>query len=146
MESLLNSLKENCEVDYYINFLQQRANRCCCRYCAGQLEIRKLIYSNCTMARLELYCSNCGRIEFGTEKEIFERAKILIQEAMFDYYPDLNDCVQKQQMNTAKVCELADWLLKDMGLLTEEGFIDVVITECTQYESSLFEDSEVLLK
>ena len=65
---------------------------------------------------------------------------------MFDYYPDLNDCVQKQQMNTAKVCELADWLLKDMGLLTEEGFIDVVITECTQYESSLFEDSEVFLK
>ncbi len=42
------------------------------------------------MARLELFCSLCGRINLEQKKEIFQRAGYFVEETGFDYYPDLN--------------------------------------------------------
>ena len=121
-ENWAEHLQTLCTDHAYLSFLRERTKRCCCRYCGGMLEIRKLTYSNCDMARLELFCSLCGRIEFGTEPEIFQRAGHFVEETGFDYYPDLNQGIQKKQMNTAKICEITGWMLKSLNLLQETGF------------------------
>ena len=123
MNTIIEDLKKLLNEENYYSFLRNRANRCCCKYCGGDLEIRKLTYSNCDIARLELYCNSCSRIEFGTEKILFKKATYFIEETGFDYFPDIENSVQKMQMNIAKVCEITGWLLKDIGLLEDEGFI-----------------------
>lgn len=144
-QGLTENLQTHCTDKGYLSFLRDRAKRCCCKYCGGMLEVRKLIYSNCDMARLELFCSLCGRIEFGTEQAIFQRAKYFVTETGFDYYPDLNQGVQKLQMNTAKVCEITGWMLKSLNLLQETGFIceQMVKTECYG-DGCIIEDRERL--
>ncbi len=139
--SLLTVLEQTCNQDEYIFFLRERANRCCCKYCGGTLEVRRLTYSNCAIARLELYCNQCGRIEFGTERAIYQRANYVVTETGFDYYPDLNSGLQKQQMNVAKVCELTSWMLGDLDLLDDNGFRDKETVERSVHNnSSIFEE------
>lgn len=123
MNKMCHDLQKILSDDRYYVFLRERANRCCCKYCGGELEIRRLTYSNCDIVRLELYCNSCERIEFGIEKILFQKATYFIEETGFDYYPDVYDGNQKQQMNTAKVCEIIGWMFKDMGWLNDAGFI-----------------------
>ena len=121
--------------------MRERADRCCCRYCGGSLEVRCLSYSNCDLARLELYCPDCNRIEFGIERVLYEKACYFLEETGFDYFPDVSAPEQKRQMNRAKVCEIIGWLLKDMGLLGDDGFskeMPEIREICSS--SSLYED------
>lgn len=144
-ENLVENLQTHCTDNAYLSFLRERAKRCCCKYCGGILEVRKLTYSNCDMARLELFCSLCGRIEFGTEKEIFQRAGYFVEETGFDYYPDLNQGIQKKQMNTAKICEIAGWMLKSLNLLQETGFICEQTAKTETYgDGCIIEDCETI--
>ena len=142
-QNLVENLQTHCTDDAYLTFLRKRAKRCCCKYCGGTLEVRKLTYSNCDIARLELFCSLCGRIEFGIEKEIFQRAAFFVAETGFDYYPELFQGVQKEQMNTAKICEIAGWMLKSLNLLQETGFTCNPITRTETYgDGYIIEDCE----
>lgn len=47
--------------------MQKRASRCICKYCGNELALRKITYAAYDEAKIEVYCDNCGRIEYGTE-------------------------------------------------------------------------------
>ena len=71
-------------------------------------------------------CSYCKRIEYGIEPEIYQAARYYVKTLRFDYYPDLDDSERKERMNVAKISEIIQWGLKNLGLLTVQGFNGVV--------------------
>ena len=103
--------------------LRKRVSRCSCSYCGGDLELRKVTYSSHEVSKLEVYCSHCKRIEYGVEPEIYEVAEYFVDELSFDYYKDLDNNIRKREMNIAKVSEIIEWGCRNMGLLTENGFV-----------------------
>ena len=103
--------------------LRNRVSRCSCSYCGGDLELRKVTYSSYEVSKLEVYCSHCKRIEYGVEPEIYEVAEYFVDELSFDYYKDLDNNIRKRDMNIAKVSEIIEWGCRNMGLLTENGFV-----------------------
>lgn len=102
--------------------LQKRAKTCKCHYCGGALELRKITYSSYDISKIEIYCSNCNRIEYGVEPEIYEVAKYFVDELNFDHYVDWDNNIRKREMNIAKVNEIIAWGCRNLGLLTEDGF------------------------
>lgn len=103
--------------------LKQRAKTCCCRYCGGELNVRQIIFHTQSMARIELYCDQCQKIEYGVEKEIYTSAKAFVEATKFNHYPDLEDNEHRLQMNISKVCNLTSWQLRFLGLTKETGFV-----------------------
>lgn len=72
-----------------VQLLKKRAKRCVCKYCGGQLNLKKIVYSDVEEARAELYCDRCNRIEFGIEPEIYSSAKSFVEKIEFDCYQSL---------------------------------------------------------
>ena len=105
-----------------IQELKGRVKRCCCKYCGHPLEIKQIIFSEHTDARIELFCTSCDRIEYGVEKEIYLSAKFFVEQLKFNHYPDLDDNNRRQQMNIAKVCEIMAWGHSNLGILNHDGF------------------------
>lgn len=105
-----------------VETLKQRARRCCCKYCGGELWLKRITFSEYEDARVELYCEQCERIEYGTEPEIYQSAKRLVEQLDFQYYADLDDNEKTRRMNVAKVCELLAWSYQDLGLTNQDGF------------------------
>ncbi len=101
--------------------LRERSTRCCCRFCGSNLEIRKIIFAGYD-ARIEIFCSACNRIEYGTEPEIYLSAKYFVEKMQFNYYADLDCNQQTKEMNIAKVCDIMAWENKHMGFLQSDGF------------------------
>lgn len=101
--------------------LRERSTRCCCRFCGSKLEIRKIIFAGYD-ARIEIFCSACNRIEYGTEPEIYLSAKYFVEKMQFNYYADLDCNQQTKEMNIAKVCDIMAWENKHMGFLQSDGF------------------------
>ena len=102
--------------------LKERTKRCCCKYCGGELEVKRIIYSDFEDARIEIFCQSCERIEYGVEKEIYQSAEFFVEEMDFNHYPDLDDNQRRKQMNIAKVCEIMAWENRNMGFLSSQGF------------------------
>lgn len=102
--------------------LKERAKRCVCKHCGRRLRLKQLVFGEYDDARIEIFCRNCDRIEFGVEQEIYESAKYFVEQTDFDYYPDLDDSEQTRRMNIAKVCEIMDWQDKMLGFLDKDGF------------------------
>ena len=102
--------------------LRERVNRCCCSYCGSSLVLRRITAGVADEGRNEIFCPSCNRIEYGIEPEIFRAAQYYVQTLRFDYYPDLDDSERKDRMNVAKVNEMMQWGLKNLGLLVAEGF------------------------
>ena len=102
--------------------LKKRANRCVCKYCGGSLRLRRIIFSDYEDARIEIFCKDCDRIEFGVEPEIYASAKFFVENGKFNCYPDLDDNEKTKQMTIAKVCEIMTWENQNIGILTPEGF------------------------
>ena len=102
--------------------LKARAKRCCCKYCGGPLTLKRLIFSDFTDARVEIYCDHCGRIEYGVEPEIYKSAENFVDNLAFNYYTDMDQNEQTRRMNIAKVAEIMAWGYKNTGLLNDEGF------------------------
>lgn len=102
--------------------LRERTARCCCRFCGSPLEIRKIIFTGYD-SRIEIFCSECNQIEYGTEPEIYLSAKYFVESMGFNYYSDLDDNAQTKKMNIAKVCDIMAWENKHMGFLKPEGFV-----------------------
>ena len=102
--------------------LKGRMKRCKCKFCGSDLEIRKIIFSEMGEGRIEIFCTNCDRIEYGVEPETYLCAKYFVEELKFNCYSELPDNEQTQQMSIAKVCEIISWADKQRGFLDPDGF------------------------
>ena len=106
-----------------IEMLKARAKRCVCKYCGSHLRLKQLNFSEHDEARIEIFCKNCDRIEFGVEKEIYDSAKYFVENSRFNCYPDLDDSENTKQMTIAKVCEIMSWENQNLGFLNSDGFV-----------------------
>lgn len=102
--------------------LKNRTKRCVCKYCGGRLRLKKIIFSEYEEVRVEIFCSECDRIEFGVEPEIFSSAQFFVENSRFNCYPDLEQNENTRKMTIAKVCEIMAWQDQNLGFLDEEGF------------------------
>lgn len=123
--------------------LKARAKRCVCKYCGGHLRLKQLIFSEYDEARVEIFCKNCDRIEFGVEQEIYESAKYFVEQMEFNYYPDLDDTEKTKRMNIAKVCEIMAWQDKMLGFLEQDGFTVPLRRAAYMGECLLLTDEEL---
>lgn len=62
--------------------LKKRTKRCVCKYCGGKLKLRRIIFSEYEDARIEIFCSQCDRIEFGVEPEISRSAEYFVENSL----------------------------------------------------------------
>ena len=70
-----------------VESLKKRTKRCVCKYCGSKLELRKIIYGDIENARVEIFCSECNRIEYGVEEEVYRVAKYFVEDMDFNAYP-----------------------------------------------------------
>jgi len=123
-----NELSENVKskADFHsqkrFEMLKKRTKRCVCKYCGGRLKLRRIIFSEFEDARVEMFCSECNRIEFGVEKEIYQSAKFFVENSKFNLYPDLDESAQTKQMTISKICEIMAWENQNLGWLNADGF------------------------
>jgi len=130
--------------------LKKRTKRCRCKYCGGNLKLRRIIFSDYEEARIEIYCNSCDRIEYGVEAEIYQSAKFFVENSDFSCYPDLANNEKTKQMTVAKVCEIMAWQNQNLGIMDENGFCvelnlnENFVGECiTLSEADLDEDEEI---
>ena len=125
--------------------LKKRTKYCCCRYCGGELNVRQIVFHTYAEARIELYCDQCQKIEYGVEKESYMSAKAFVEATQFNYFPDMEDNEQRLQMNIAKVANMTSWQMRYLGLTNEGGFtVPVHVNEygmeqCTTVEEDRLE-------
>ena len=105
-----------------VEMLKGRAKRCVCKYCSGRLRLKRIIFSDHEDARVEIYCDNCERIEYGVEQEIYQSARYFVDELKFNCYPNQDANESTRRMTIAKVCEIMAWENKNLGLLDRDGF------------------------
>ncbi len=105
-----------------MDMLKQRTKRCVCKYCGGELKLRQISFTSYEDARIEIFCKNCDRIEFGVEPEVYDNAKFYVEETGFNCYPDLDDNDKTKNMSIAKVCEIITWQNQNIGILTPQGY------------------------
>ena len=110
--------------------LKIRTKNCCCRYCGGKLSLRRIVYGVTNNGRVEIFCDECDRIEYGTNQEIYEIAKYYVDEFEFNHYPDNDDSLKTYQMNVAKICDIISWGCKNLDILDYDGFkVPINITD-----------------
>ena len=128
--------------------LRTRARRCRCKYCGGKLRLKQIVYNSVIEPRIELYCENCQRIEYGVESEIYTLAKYYVDEFGCDYYPELDASVVKDRMNVGKICEIMFWALNGLNLVDMEGFrVPIKLDKKYIGESILYDlDEEVTIE
>ncbi len=105
-----------------IEELKGRLKRCVCKYCGGELELRRIIYGELEAARVEIFCQKCDRIEYGVEREIYQAARYFVEDMAFDAFPDLDYSEKTKQMSIAKTSEIIAWGCKNLSLLDGGGF------------------------
>lgn len=105
-----------------LKMIAKRAKRCVCKYCGEKLNLQRIMFHDIKEARSEIYCKNCGKIEFGVEPEIYQCAQSFVDQCGYDHFPEFDDNEKKRQMNIAKTCEIMDWCCKELGILTQDGF------------------------
>lgn len=113
--------KQNAENER-LRELKIRTKNCCCRYCGGDLKLRRILYGNVKEGRVEIFCNTCDRIEYGVNKEIYHVAKYFEDEFQLNLYPENDDTMRTYQMNVAKLCDIMSWGCKNLGLLEYDGF------------------------
>ncbi len=102
--------------------LKGRLQRCVCRYCGRPLHLKRIIFSEFDDARVELYCEQCRRIEFGVEPELYHCAQYYIHMLADAQASASGEEQSPLQANIAKICNLLSWSLKNLGLLNQYGF------------------------
>ena len=124
--------------------LKTRTKSCCCRYCGGPLEIRRIIFSNFEEGRMEIFCTECDRIEYGVEPEIYQSAKYFVEHFNFNWYTYLDENAQTAQMTIAKICDILTWQDKNLGFLDANGFtVPLHINSSLIGESLVFSNDEL---
>jgi len=105
-----------------IKELKIRTKTCRCRYCGNKLNLRRILYGDVNSGRVEIFCDECDRIEYGVTAEIYSIAKYFVDEFEFNHYPDNDDSLKTYQMNVAKICDIISWGCKNLGILDYDGF------------------------
>ena len=132
-----------------IDMLKRRTKRCVCKYCGGRLKLRRIIFSDYEDARIEIFCKDCDRIEFGVEPEIYASAKYFVENSKFNCYPDLDDNEKTKQMTIAKVCEIMAWENQNIGIMDSNGFNiplklnESFVGECVTLTDEDLDDEEI---
>lgn len=151
-DELSRNVKEKADFHSQKRFdmLKKRTKRCVCKYCGGRLKLRRIIFGEFEDARIEMFCNECNRIEFGVEKEIFQSAKFFVENSKFNLFPDLDENTQTKQMTIAKICEIMAWENQNLGMLDADGFrvpLDVnenFLGECvTLTDDDLTDEEEI---
>ena len=126
--------------------LKERTAHCCCKYCGGALEIRRIAFSDIGQSKIEIFCKACNKIEYGVEKGIYQSARYFVEETGFNHYPQLDATEQTQKMNVAKVCEIIAWGMQQAGLLDDHGFtVPIAFDEAVLGSSLLLDDERLRL-
>ena len=124
--------------------LKKRSGRCVCKYCGGKLGLRKITYAAYDEAKIEIYCNSCDRIEYGTEPLFYKMSAYFIDAFGFDYYPELDDSVNKSRMNRAMVSNIIGWGFKNAGLLDEDGLTcPIAVDERLLGEATILSESRL---
>ena len=124
-----------------IENLKSRANRCVCKYCGSPLSLRQIVFSDIEEVRVEIFCKQCDRIEYGIEPELYSTACDFVDHLQFRFYDTTEDDEVSRQMNIGKVCEILAWNFKNMGLLNQNGLQIVMekqkyaLSECVVLEA-----------
>lgn len=127
-----------------VESLKRRAERCLCKYCGEKLKLRRIIFSDHEDARVEIFCDQCDRIEYGVEPEIYYSAKYFVEELKFNCYPNMDDNNLTRQMTIAKVGEIMSWSGKNLGFINEEGFqVPVKVNERIIGECVVLTDKDI---
>ena len=100
---------------------RRRMKRCVCKQCGGELKMKVVVYDPYGGHDVEMICEHCHKIEYGTEKEIYNLASKFIDEIQFNYFLDMEENERSELLNTAKVCEMFSWLLGEIGLIGDDG-------------------------
>lgn len=124
--------------------LKWRVKNCRCRYCGAPLRLRRILYGNDPEGRIEIFCTECDRIEYGIEPEIFASAKYFVEEFNFNIFPNNDDSEKTKQMNIAKICDIIAWGCKNMGILNARGFkVPLDLTQTILGEEVIFRDDDL---
>ncbi len=127
-----------------LEMLKGRAKRCVCKYCGGELKLRQIFFSELDDARIEIFCKNCNRIEFGVEPEIYRSAKFFTERTGFNYFANMDNTDAISQMNIAKVSELMAWVCQNIGILDNNGFrVELEANENFIGECLVLKDSDL---
>lgn len=124
--------------------LKWRVKNCRCRYCGAPLKLRRILYGNNPEGRVEIFCTECDRIEYGVDPEIYAVSKYFVEEFNFNIFPN-NDVSEKtKQMNIAKICDIIAWGCKNMGILSARGFnVPLDLTKSILGEDVIFHDDDL---
>lgn len=124
--------------------LAGRVERCCCRYCGSALEIKRITFSHFEDTRIEIFCTKCGRIEYGVEPEAYLSAKYFVEYFDFNWYSYLDENAQTRQMTIAKICDILTWQNRQLGFLDGNGFKVPVTMEPDLFGESITISNEML--
>ena len=133
-----------------LDVLKKRTKRCKCKYCGGNLKLRRIIFSDYEDARIEIFCNRCDKIEYGVEPEIYASAVFFVENSGFNCFPDLDNNEKTKQMTIAKVCEIMAWQNQNLGILDETGFrvpLEVnenFVGECITLSDEDLEEEDVI--
>ena len=103
-----------------VEMLKKRVKRCVCKSCGGPLSLRQLDYNDFEDARIEIFCNQCDRLEFGIEPEIYTSAQYYVDEFRINMYPDMGSNQLARRMNIASIADIMSWALQNMGYLTKD--------------------------
>ncbi len=127
-----------------LDMLKDRAKRCVCKYCGGELKLRQIFFSDLDDARIEIFCKHCDRIEFGVEPEIYRSAKFFVEQTEFNYFANMDNTDAIIQMNVAKVSELMAWVCQNIGIMDNNGFkVDLDMNENFIGECIVLKDKDL---
>ena len=124
--------------------LKWRVKNCRCRYCGAPLRLRRILYGNSPQGRVEIFCTECDRIEYGVEPEIYVVSKYFVEEFNFNIFPNNDNSETTTQMNIAKICDIIAWGCKNMGILSARGFdVPLDIKKSILGEDVIFHDDDL---
>ncbi len=124
--------------------LKWRVKNCKCKYCGSPLKLRRIMYGKNPDGRVEIFCTECNRIEYGIEPEIYAVAKYFVEEFEFNVFPNNDDSEKTTQMNIAKVCEIMAWGMKNIGILNADGFtIPIDLSKTILGEDVIYRDYDL---
>lgn len=106
-----------------LSMLKGRVERCVCRSCGGRLSLRLIDFNDFEEARIEIFCEQCDRLEFGIEPEIFVSAQYYVDEFDINFYPDLGVNAVTRKMSIANITDIMSWALQNMEYLNKDGFL-----------------------
>jgi len=135
-----------------IDELKRRVKSCCCRYCGSKLQLRRIIYGNTEEGRVEIFCSQCNRIEYGVQKEIYLAAKYFVDEFGRSAGQLLDDRTTPYRQRVCNVCNIMTWGLTALDLMDHEGFkvpvtpADKILAEEVIFDEKDLDDTDLLIE